>query len=43
MKLLAAFIFVIAIDLITTALYKSAKKGDKTLKRPDFIKIRSKK
>ena len=43
MKLLIAFIFVISIDFIVIALYKSTKKEDKGLERPNLIKIRSKK
>ena len=42
MKLLIAFIFVIAIDFTVIALYKSTKKEDKALERPNLIKIRSK-
>ena len=43
MKLLVTFIFVIVIDFTVIALYRSTKKEDKELERPNSIKIRSKK
>lgn len=39
-KIIAVFIFVILIGLIVVAMCKVAKRGDKTLERPDRITIR---